>query len=256
MASALDFLHVMRTEGEPLFNRIVTGDETWIKYVNPETKNNPKMWAHSDSPTKPKKARQDFSARKLMAMVFWDAKGKYFARHFVHFVLIFREKKKGPSMPSASAALDIAPKWVHYQRPLFPSDTIYLGCSESNLGESVTIDVGSNWGVLTPRARGRVRIFQCDSMASCSRSVRSFPRLTYDDEIRKLLEVPSDEETIEEETEDSDNEDVFSEHHSESEEECRSSDDEELEEQQHYLLKIQTYLIKSSGNKRHFECEY
>ncbi|KAF8766569.1 hypothetical protein HNY73_019618 [Argiope bruennichi] len=69
-------------------------------------------------------------------------------------------------------------------------------------------------------------------MASCSRSVRSFPRLTYDEEmerLRKLLEeVSSDEETIEEEIEDSDNEDVFSEHQSESEEECRSSDDEDI----------------------------
>lgn len=75
MASALDFLSRYEDEGEPLLNRIVTGDETWIKYVNPETKEQSKMWAHSDSPTKPKKARQDFSARKLMATVFWDAKG-------------------------------------------------------------------------------------------------------------------------------------------------------------------------------------
>ncbi|XP_055936820.1 piggyBac transposable element-derived protein 4-like [Argiope bruennichi] len=81
-------------------------------------------------------------------------------------------------------------------------------------------------------------------MASCSRSVRSFPRLTYDEEmerVRKLLEeVSSDEETIEEEIEDSDNEDVFSEHQSESEEECRSSDDEVCEQTSFFVGKDKT----------------
>lgn len=75
MASALDFLTRYDEEGEPLLNRIVTGDETWIKYVNPETKEQSMVWGHKDSPNKPKKARQDFSSRKLMATVFWDAKG-------------------------------------------------------------------------------------------------------------------------------------------------------------------------------------
>ncbi|KAF8796331.1 hypothetical protein HNY73_000715 [Argiope bruennichi] len=82
MASALDFLSRYEDEGEPLLNRIVTGDETWIKYVNPETKEQSKMWAHSDSPTKQKKARQDFSARKLMATVFWDTKGVVVAKGY------------------------------------------------------------------------------------------------------------------------------------------------------------------------------
>ncbi|KAG8226287.1 hypothetical protein J437_LFUL002726 [Ladona fulva] len=56
MASAMDFLTRYEEEGEPLLNRIVISDETWIKYVNPETKEQSKMWAHSRSPNKPKKA--------------------------------------------------------------------------------------------------------------------------------------------------------------------------------------------------------
>ncbi|KAF8766643.1 Bromodomain-containing protein 8 [Argiope bruennichi] len=60
MASALDFLSRYEDEGEPLLNRIVTGDETWIKYVNPETKEQSKMWAHSDSPTNQKKPGKIF----------------------------------------------------------------------------------------------------------------------------------------------------------------------------------------------------
>lgn len=75
MTSALDFLTRYDTEGESFLDRIVTGDETWVKYVNPETKEQSKVWAHTASPHKPTKARQDFSKRKLMASVFWDSKG-------------------------------------------------------------------------------------------------------------------------------------------------------------------------------------
>ncbi|KAF8789547.1 hypothetical protein HNY73_007478 [Argiope bruennichi] len=66
-------------------------------------------------------------------------------------------------------------------------------------------------------------------MACSSCSVRSFPRLTYEQEmyrLQKMLEeISSDEENIEEELNDSDNEDIFSDHQSESEEECNSSED-------------------------------
>lgn len=75
MSSAIDFLTRYDTEGETFLNRIVTGDETWIAYVNAETKQQSMQWGHTASPSKPKKARQSFSARKLMATVFWDAKG-------------------------------------------------------------------------------------------------------------------------------------------------------------------------------------
>lgn len=75
MASALDFLMRYEREEQSFLNRIVTGDETWVKYVNPETKEQSKVWAHTHSPHKPTKARQDFSGKKLMATVFWDSKG-------------------------------------------------------------------------------------------------------------------------------------------------------------------------------------
>jgi [histone H3]-lysine36 N-dimethyltransferase SETMAR len=75
MTAALDFLTRYDQGGESFMNRIVTGDETWIKYVNPETKEQSKVWGHTASPHKPTKARQGFSGRKLMATVFWDSKG-------------------------------------------------------------------------------------------------------------------------------------------------------------------------------------
>jgi hypothetical protein len=69
-----------------------TGDETWVSFVNVETKERSKQWMHACSPNKPKKIKQRFSARKLMPAVFWDRKEvlivevmqqcqKYIAKH-------------------------------------------------------------------------------------------------------------------------------------------------------------------------------
>ncbi|XP_066994420.2 histone-lysine N-methyltransferase SETMAR [Anabrus simplex] len=54
--------------------RFVTTDETWVHYYTPETKQQSKQWKHADSPP-PKKAKAVRSAGKVMASVFWDAKG-------------------------------------------------------------------------------------------------------------------------------------------------------------------------------------
>jgi hypothetical protein len=48
---------------------------TWVSFVNVETKEQSKQWIHTHSPNKPKKF-QETSARKLMAAVFWDKKGE------------------------------------------------------------------------------------------------------------------------------------------------------------------------------------
>jgi hypothetical protein len=48
----------------------VTGVETWVSFVNVETKEQPMQWMHTHSPNKPKRFEQ-----KLMATVFCDRKG-------------------------------------------------------------------------------------------------------------------------------------------------------------------------------------
>jgi histone-lysine N-methyltransferase SETMAR len=53
---------------------IVTGDETWCHYVTPETKQQSRLWKHTGSPP-PKKFKQQLSAGKIMASVFWDRRG-------------------------------------------------------------------------------------------------------------------------------------------------------------------------------------
>ena len=69
------FLERYDKEGQSFLDSIVTGDETWIRFVNPETKEQSKQWMHTHSPSKPKKFRQTLTNRKLMATVFWDCKG-------------------------------------------------------------------------------------------------------------------------------------------------------------------------------------
>lgn len=55
-------------------NRIVTMDETWVHFYDPETKQQSMEWRHSGSP-RPKKFRVQKSAGKVLASVFWDYHG-------------------------------------------------------------------------------------------------------------------------------------------------------------------------------------
>jgi hypothetical protein len=49
----------------------VTGDETWVHHVTPETKEQSKQWIHDGSPCA-KKAKVQKSVGKVMASVVWD----------------------------------------------------------------------------------------------------------------------------------------------------------------------------------------
>jgi hypothetical protein len=73
MVSAFaDFLEESHKDGNKFLSHSVciTGDETWVSFVNVETEDQSKQWMHTHSPNQPKKFKQK-SARKLMA-AFWD----------------------------------------------------------------------------------------------------------------------------------------------------------------------------------------
>ena len=53
---------------------LVTVDETWVHYHEPENKAQSHQWVGPGSP-RPKKFKTQPSAGKVMATVFWDAKG-------------------------------------------------------------------------------------------------------------------------------------------------------------------------------------
>lgn len=69
-----ELLRRFNVEGDSFLDRIVTGDETWVHYHQPETKRASKEWRHSSSP-KPKKIRTQRSAGKVMLTLFWDVNG-------------------------------------------------------------------------------------------------------------------------------------------------------------------------------------
>ena len=54
--------------------RLTTVDETWVHYYEPENKAWSRQWVRPGSP-RPKKFKTQSSAGKVMATVFWEAKG-------------------------------------------------------------------------------------------------------------------------------------------------------------------------------------
>jgi hypothetical protein len=64
MALALTLLERYQKDGTEFLNHIIpiTGDETWVSFVNVETKEQSKQWMHTHSPNKAKKFKQTLSA--------------------------------------------------------------------------------------------------------------------------------------------------------------------------------------------------
>jgi len=54
--------------------RLLTMDETWLYHYDPETKQQSVEWRHSGSP-RPKIFREQKSAGKVLASIFWDQDG-------------------------------------------------------------------------------------------------------------------------------------------------------------------------------------
>lgn len=67
-------LEKFQADQDSFLSRFVTMDETWVHHFDPETKQQSMTWKRASSPT-PKKFKVSSSAGKVMASVFWDAKG-------------------------------------------------------------------------------------------------------------------------------------------------------------------------------------
>ena len=63
-------------EGDGMLSHIVTGDETWVSHITPESKQQSLHWKRTGSP-KRKKFKQTFSTRKIMCTIFWDRQGVF-----------------------------------------------------------------------------------------------------------------------------------------------------------------------------------
>ncbi|UYV69280.1 hypothetical protein LAZ67_6003100 [Cordylochernes scorpioides] len=71
---AQKFLDCRETDGEEFLDSIVTGDETWVHYTTPETKEQYKQWKHTSSP-KPLKFKQTFFCRETYGYRLLGPKG-------------------------------------------------------------------------------------------------------------------------------------------------------------------------------------
>lgn len=70
-------LSKFRRNKTEFLRRFVTMDETWVHHYTPETKEQSRQWIEKGE-SAPKKAKTVPSAGKVMASVFWDAKGIIF----------------------------------------------------------------------------------------------------------------------------------------------------------------------------------
>jgi hypothetical protein len=71
------FLEQCHKNGDTFLSHIlrVTGGETWVSFVNTETKEQSKQWSTHVHQRSRKTLNKTLSARNLMETVFWDRKG-------------------------------------------------------------------------------------------------------------------------------------------------------------------------------------
>jgi hypothetical protein len=66
---------ITQKNGDEFLNNIVsvTGDKSWVSFVNVENKEQSKQWMHTHSPKKSKKCKQTLSACQMVT-ISWDRK--------------------------------------------------------------------------------------------------------------------------------------------------------------------------------------
>ena len=75
-----ELLRRFEREGDGFLARIVTGDETWVHFHQPEKKRASKEWRHSSSP-KPKRFRTEPSAGKVLLTLLGRKRRHFGALH-------------------------------------------------------------------------------------------------------------------------------------------------------------------------------
>lgn len=70
-------LERFRKDKKDFVRRFITVDETWVYHHDPESKQEAKEWCEPGT-SAPKRVRVQKSAKKVLASVFWDAKGILF----------------------------------------------------------------------------------------------------------------------------------------------------------------------------------
>jgi len=106
-----EILRRFEREGDGFLARIVTGDETWVHFHQPETKRASKEWRHSSSP-KPKKFRTEPSAGKVILTLFWDEKCVILERYTPRGTIVTSASYSDLLKKSSSACNQIKATWA------------------------------------------------------------------------------------------------------------------------------------------------
>ena len=67
-------LHELNERDNTFVDRLITGDETWIRHYELESERHSMQWRHRISPN-PKKFKWQKSAGKVIATILWDVQG-------------------------------------------------------------------------------------------------------------------------------------------------------------------------------------
>ncbi|KFD48315.1 hypothetical protein M513_10807, partial [Trichuris suis] len=70
-------------KSEDFLGRVLTGDELWLSHYDPESEQQSRQQKHTDSP-RPVKARIEPRLGKVLATIFWDAKGTLLIDYMEH----------------------------------------------------------------------------------------------------------------------------------------------------------------------------
>ena len=80
VAKCQEILDMKFHEGEAFLTRIVTGDESWLHFYDPLTKQQSSVWKTPDDP-RPVKAKMTKSAGKVLLVIFFDSEGIVYHRY-------------------------------------------------------------------------------------------------------------------------------------------------------------------------------
>ncbi len=80
---SLTLLHQYQTDPQDFLRRLITGDEVWVFHHDPESKQESMEWRAKGS-APPLKTRQQKSAGKVMATIFWDTEGVLLVDYMPH----------------------------------------------------------------------------------------------------------------------------------------------------------------------------
>ena len=168
---------------------LVTVDETWVHYYEPENKAQSRQWVGPGSP-RPKKFKTQPSASKMMATVFWGAKGVimldflpkrstitgvYYANFLDQLKTAMREKRRGElskgvllqqdnaRVLTCKVAMDAVER-NGYELIPHPACSPDLAPSYSQVWKRISVDVNSgltkkSWRQLRSGSMGRTLTF-------------------------------------------------------------------------------------------------